>query len=385
MKLPVYLDYNATTPVDQRVLEEMLPYFTTYFGNAASQSHTYGWEAQEGVNIARERVAQLINATPDEIIFTSGATESVNLALKGVMEMYRPQGNHIITVNTEHSSVLDTCAYLKSKDFETTILEASREGMIQADEVEAAIRPQTVLICVMYANNETGVIQPIKAISEVAEKHNILFFSDATQAVGKIPVDVVNDGIHMMALSAHKMYGPKGVGALYLRRKNPRVTIGAQLHGGKQEKGWRSGTLNVAGIVGLGKASDICSKELYAEEKRIRSLRDRFEEEMLSTGALVNGSREHRLPNVSNLSFSDVPSASFMSSLRNQLAVSSSSACTQASRKSSRVLTAMFGNEERAKTAIRFSLGRFTNKEQMDFTVKIVKEALQTLQTAEIK
>ena len=277
MKLPVYLDHNATTPCDPRVVEAMLPYFTEYFGNAASRTHLFGWQAEEAIDIAREQVAKLIGADPKEIIFTSGATEGVNLAVKGIFDSYSSKGNHIITVATEHKAVLDTCKHLEKMGARVTYLGVNREGLIDPDELEAAIAPDTILISVMLANNEIGTIQPIQEISKIAKKHGVLFFTDATQAVGKISVDVIRDGIDALTFSAHKMYGPKGVGALYVRRKNPRVKLTAQMDGGGHERGMRSGTLNVPGIVGFGKACELCVQEMIADTERISRLRDKIE------------------------------------------------------------------------------------------------------------
>ncbi len=281
LKLPVYLDNNATTPMDPRVLEAMTPYFLEHFGNAASRNHPFGWEAEEAVDYAREQVAKLIGADPKEIIFTSGATEADNLALKGVYEMYASKGNHIITATTEHKAVLDTCKHIQKMGGEVTYLEVQENGLIDLKQLEAAIRPTTILIAIMYANNEIGVIQPVKEISKIAKKHGALFFSDATQAVGKIPVDVNADGIDLMAFSAHKMYGPKGVGALYVRRKNPRVKVTAQMDGGGHERSMRSGTLNVPGIVGFGKACELCRLVMESDTVRIAKLRDKLETELL--------------------------------------------------------------------------------------------------------
>src|SRR5687767_2667612 len=291
MKFPVYLDYNATTPCDERVVEAMLPFFTRHFGNAASRSHPYGWEAEEGVEYAREQVAKLIGAEPKEIIFTSGATEADNLAIKGVFQTYSGKGNHIITVATEHKAVLDTCRQLEKEGADITCLPVKPDGLIDLRELEGAIKPNTILIAVMYANNETGTIQAIKEIGTIAKKHGLLFFSDATQAVGKIPVNVLHDDIDIMAFSAHKMYGPKGVGALYVRRRNPRVKLMAQIHGGGHEKGIRSGTLNVPGIVGFGKACELAMNETKSESARLSLLRNKLELELLKTeGVAVNGS-----------------------------------------------------------------------------------------------
>ncbi|HNH20804.1 MAG TPA: aminotransferase class V-fold PLP-dependent enzyme, partial [Ferruginibacter sp.] len=304
LKLPIYLDNNATTPMDPRVLEAMTPYFLDHFGNAASRNHPFGWAAEEAVDYAREQVAKLIGADPKEIIFTSGATEGDNLAIKGVFEMYASKGNHIITAVTEHKAVLDTCKHIEKLGGEVTYLPVNAEGLIDLKELEAAIKPTTILIAIMYANNEIGVVQPVKEISAIARKNGVLLFTDGTQAVGKIPVDVNKDGIDLMAFSAHKMYGPKGVGALYVRRKNPRVKVTAQMDGGGHERGMRSGTLNVPGIVGLGKACELCMLEMEEDTKRISKLRDKLETELMKLEeAYVNGSREHRLPHVSNISF----------------------------------------------------------------------------------
>jgi len=377
LKLPVYLDYNATTPVDSRVLEEMLPYFSQHFGNAASRSHAFGWEAEEAVNYAREQVAQLIGAEPKEIIFTSGATESDNLALKGVFEMYASKGNHIITVKTEHKAVLDACKHLEKLGADITYLNVNPDGLIDLSELENSIKPATILVAVMYANNETGFIQPIREISAIAKKHGVLFFTDATQATGKIPVNVNEDGIDLMAFSAHKMYGPKGVGALYVRRKNPRVKVTAQMDGGGHERGMRSGTLNVPGIVGFGKACELCRIEMKKETERIKSLRDRLENELLKQeGIVVNGNRENRLYNVSNLSFKYPGGESIMPAIQKNIAVSSGSACSSASPEPSHVLKAMGLEDEQAHSSLRFSLGRFTTDEEIDYTIDEVKEVI---------
>ncbi|HEY8895524.1 MAG TPA: aminotransferase class V-fold PLP-dependent enzyme, partial [Niastella sp.] len=285
LKLPIYLDHNATTPCDPQVMEVMLPYFTELYGNAASRSHSFGWQAEEAVDYAREQIAKLIGAEPKEIIFTSGATEGDNLAIKGVFEMYAAKGNHIITCVTEHKAVLDTCKHIEKLGGEVTYFPVNKEGLIDLHQLEAAITPRTILIAIMYANNETGTIQPVKEIGALAKKHGVLFFTDATQAVGKIPVDVIKDDIDLLTCSAHKMYGPKGVGALYVRRKNPRVRLTAQLDGGGHERGMRSGTLNVPGIAGFGKAADICRQQLEADGKRMRQLRDKLENALLQLDA----------------------------------------------------------------------------------------------------
>jgi cysteine desulfurase len=376
---PIYLDYNATTPVDARVWESMIPFFTKYFGNAASHSHVFGWQAEEAVKIAREQVAQLINAEPNEIIFTSGATEADNLALKGVFESYASKGNHIITVRTEHKAVLDCCRHLEKWGADVTYLDVDKEGLLNLKELENSIRPETILIAVMYGNNETGVIQPIQEISAVAKKNGILFFCDATQAVGKIPVDVIKDGIDLMAFSAHKMYGPKGIGALYVRRRNPRVSITALIDGGGHERGMRSGTLNVPGIVGFGTACELCKIEMKKDALKTATLRDRLENELLTIdGTSVNGSRMHRLPNTTNMSFRNVDSADLMKKLSSDIALSSGSACTSATQSPSFVLKALGLSDEAALSSLRFGLGRFTTEEEIDFTIQQFRHVIET-------
>jgi cysteine desulfurase len=373
LKLPIYLDHNATTPCDPRVLEAMIPYFTKLFGNAASRNHPFGWQAAEAVEFAREQVAALIHADPAEIVFTSGATEADNLAIKGVADMYAARGNHMITVATEHKAVLDTCRHLEKMGADITWLSVKPDGLVDLDELEKAIRPNTVLIAIMYANNETGVIQPVRAISEIAKRHGVLFFTDATQAVGKIPVDVIRDGIDIMALSAHKIYGPKGVGALYVRRKNPRVRLTAQMDGGGHERGMRSGTLNVPAIVGLGKACEICTHEMENDNKRIRTLRDKLENGLLKIeGAVLNGNKIFRLPQVCNISFRNADENALMISLSKEIALSSGSACTSASPEPSYVLKAMGLEDELAKPSLRFGLGKYTTAEEIDFTIERV-------------
>ncbi len=377
LKLPIYLDHNATTPCDPRVLEAMIPYFTKLFGNAASRNHPFGWQAAEAVEFAREQVAALIHADPAEIVFTSGATEADNLAIKGVADMYAARGNHMITVATEHKAVLDTCRHLEKMGADITWLSVKPDGLVDLDELEKAIRPKTVLIAIMYANNETGVIQPVRAISEIAKRHGVLFFTDATQAVGKIPVDVIRDGIDIMALSAHKIYGPKGVGALYVRRKNPRVRLTAQMDGGGHERGMRSGTLNVPAIVGLGKACEICTLEMENDNKRIRTLRDKLENGLLKIeGAVLNGNKIFRLPQVCNISFRNADENALMISLSKEIALSSGSACTSASPEPSYVLKAMGLDDELAKPSLRFGLGKYTTTEEIDFTIERVGEVV---------
>ncbi|MFD2245701.1 IscS subfamily cysteine desulfurase [Pontibacter ruber] len=379
LTLPIYLDNNATTPLDPRVLETMIPYFTQKFGNAASRNHAFGWHAEEAVDYAREQIAALINCSPKEIIFTSGATESDNLAIKGVFEMYASKGNHIITATTEHKAVLDTCKHIEKLGGKVTYLPVNAEGLIDLKQLEEAITDKTILISIMYANNEVGVIQPICEISALAKKRGILFFTDATQAVGKIPVDVEADGIDLMAFSAHKMYGPKGVGALYVRRKNPRVKVTAQMDGGGHERGMRSGTLNVPGIVGLGKACELARQEMEADTARISAMRDRLERELLTIEeSYVNGSREHRLPHVSNISFKYVEGEGLMMGVKD-LAVSSGSACTSASLEPSYVLKALGLSDDLAHSSLRFGLSRFTTDEEVDFAINHVKEAVAKL------
>lgn len=379
IKLPIYLDNNATTPMDPRVLEAMLPYFTESFGNAASRNHSFGWKAEEAVDYAREQMAALINADAKEIIITSGATESNNLAIKGVFEMYAAKGNHFITVETEHKAVLDTLKHIEKSGAEVTYLKAREDGLITLEQVEAAIKPNTVLVSVMYANNEIGVIQPIREIAQLCKSKGVLFHTDATQAVGKIPVDVIADGIDLMSFSGHKMYGPKGVGVLYVRRKNPRVKVTAQMDGGGHERGMRSGTLNVPGIVGLGKACELCRLEMAADTARISKMRDRLERELLTLEeSYINGNTEHRLPHVSNMSFKYVEGEGLIMGVKD-IAVSSGSACTSASLEPSYVLKALGLDDELAHSSLRFGLSRFTTDEEIDFAINHVKEAVTKL------
>lgn len=377
---PVYLDYNATTPCDPRVVEAMLPYFTGYFGNAASRSHRFGWQAEEAVDLARQQVADLTGAHPQEIVFTSGATEADNLAIKGVFELYAAKGNHIITTNIEHKAVLDTCSHLEKAGADITYLPVNEKGLISPEELEAAIRPTTILVAVMYANNETGTIQPIKEIGAIAKKHGVIFFSDAVQAAGKIPLNVINDDIDLLAFTAHKMYGPKGIGALYVRRKNPRVRLAAQMDGGGHERGMRSGTLNVPGIVGFGKACELALAEMKIDAARLSVLRDRLEREILSLGEVfVNGDSHQRLPHVTNLAFKFTEGDALMMGFNKTLAVSSGSACTSASIEPSYVLKALGLDDEMAHASIRFSLGRFTTEAEIDFAIIRVKKAVEQL------
>jgi len=385
LSLPLYLDYNATTPCDERVVEAMLPYFSRKPGNAASHNHAFGWEAKEAVEYAREQVAELIGAEPHEIIFTSGATEGDNLSLKGVFEAYAAKGNHIITCVTEHKAVLDACRHIEKKGGRVTYLEVNAEGLIAAGEIEAAITPATVLIALMYANNETGVIQPVREISSLARRRGILFMSDATQAVGKITVDVNKDGIDLLAFSAHKIYGPKGVGALFVRRKNPRVRLTAQMDGGGHEKGLRSGTLNVPGIVGMGKAAVICRSEMKEEGERLQRLRNKLEKGLMELSAVkVNGSRQSRLPHVTNLGFKQVDGNNLLSAITKQIAASSGSACTSALPEPSYVLKAMGLDDAVARASLRFSLGRFTTEEEIDYSIKFVSDTVNSLRKENI-
>lgn len=379
VQFPIYLDNNATTPLDPRVLEAMLPYFTNKFGNAASRNHSFGWDAEEAVDYAREQIAAIVNANPKEIIFTSGATESNNLAIKGVAEMYAAKGNHIITVNTEHKAVLDACRHLEKQGLKVTYLEPAGDGLIDLKELEDAITDKTILVTIMYGNNEIGVIQPVREISAIAKKHGVLFHTDATQAVGKIPVDVMADGIDIMSFSAHKLYGPKGVGALFVRRKNPRVKVTAQIDGGGHERGMRSGTLNVPGIVGFGKACEICRLEMTEEAARLSKMRDHLEKELLTLEeSYVNGNVAHRLPHVSNISFKFVEGEGLMMKVKN-IAVSSGSACTSASLEPSYVLKNLGLDDELAHSSLRFGLGRFTTQEEIDYAIDYVKKAVTDL------
>jgi len=379
LKLPIYLDSNATTPVDERVLQTMIPYFTQNFGNAASRNHPFGWSAEEAVDYAREQVAKIIGASEKEIIFTSGATESNNLAIKGVFEMYAQKGKHIITINTEHKAVLDACKHAEKLGAEVTYLSVGEDGLLNLEDLEKAMRPDTILVSIMYANNEIGVVQPIREISAIVKKHGALFHTDATQAVGKIPVDVIADGIDLLSFTAHKMYGPKGVGALYVRRKNPRVKVTAQIDGGGHERGMRSGTLNVPGIVGFGKACEIAMAEMESDAKRLGALRDKLESALLQIEeAYLNGSKEHRLPHVANISFKYVEGEGLMMGVKD-IAVSSGSACTSASLEPSYVLKNLGLDDELAHSSLRFGLSKYTTEEEIDYTISHVKEAVAKL------
>lgn len=381
LRFPIYLDYNATTPCDERVVEAMLPFFTRQFGNAASRHHPFGWQAEEAVKGSRERVAALLGAEPNEMVFTSGATEAVNLALKGVFETYSGKGAHLITSNIEHKAVLDVCRQLEKRGADITYIPVNADGLVTPDQVEAAIRPDTILISVMYANNELGTIMPVREIGAIARKHGVLFFTDATQAVGKIPVEVNRDNIDLLALSAHKLYGPKGVGALYVRRKSPRVKLAAQLHGGGHERDMRSGTLNVPGIVGLGKACELCQEEMAMEGERLGRLRNDLEGNLLiqAGSCFINGTTQSRLPHVSNMGFSGVDSESLLMGINKEIAVSSGSACTSGSLEPSYVLKALGLEDNVAKSSLRFSLGRYTTPEEIAFTTKKVSETVKAL------
>lgn len=366
----IYLDNNATTPTDPRVVETMLPYFSNHYGNAASRNHPFGWAAENAVDKAREQIASLISADPREVIFTSGATEADNLAIKGVFEMYAKKGNHIITLKTEHKAVLDSCKKVEKMGGEVTYLDVDREGLVDLQALENAITDKTILVSIMFANNETGVIQPMKAIGDICAKKGVLFMSDATQAVGKIPVDPKALGIHLMAFTAHKMYGPKGVGALFVNRKNPRVKVTSQLDGGGHERGMRSGTLNVPGIVGFGKAAELCQQEMEAESKRLAGLRDKLETELCKIEeTYINGSTQNRMPHVTNISFKHVEGEGLMMTFNQNIGVSSGSACTSASLEPSYVLIALGLGDDLAHSSLRMSLGRFTTDEEIDAAI----------------
>ncbi len=373
----IYLDNNATTPCDPRVVDAMVPYFYEKHGNAASRSHQFGWEAEDAVDYAREQIAALLEVEDKEIIFTSGATESNNLALKGVFEMYARKGNHIITLETEHKAILDTCKHLEKAGAEITYLKVKEDGLVDLADLEAAIKPTTILVTVMWANNETGVIQPMREIAQICEKHGVLFHSDATQAVGKIPTHPREIGIHLMSFTAHKMYGPKGVGGLYVSRKNPRVKVTAQMDGGGHERGMRSGTLNVPGIVGFGKAAEIAKNEMQQDAERISRLRDKLQNALMQLEETkINGNVDSRMPHVTNISFKHVEGEGLMMTFNQHVAVSSGSACTSASLEPSYVLVAMGLGDDLAHSSIRFSLGRFTTEEDVDFAVKVVAEGV---------
>jgi cysteine desulfurase len=380
MKLPIYMDNHATTPVDPRVFEAMRPYLTNIFGNSASRNHSFGWEAEEATEKARKQVASLIGATSKEIVFTSGATESNNLALKGVAEMYAEKGNHIITAATEHKAILDTCKRLEKHGTRVTYLPVQQNGLVDLDQLRMAITDKTVLISIMHANNEIGVLQPIREIGKIAKERGVLLHTDGTQAAGKIPVSVLDDNIDLMSISAHKMYGPKGVGALYVRRRNPRVQLTAQMDGGGHERGMRSGTLNVPGIVGLGEACALAQAEMPAESKRLAFLRDKLKERLMNSldEVYINGTLEHRLPNNLNISFAYVEGESLLMGI-NEIAVSSGSACTSATLEPSYVLKALGAGDDLAHSSIRFGLGRFNTEEEVDYVAGKVIEVVKKL------
>ena len=380
MKLPIYMDYHATTPADPRVLEAMLPYFTETFGNSASRNHAFGWAAEEAVDKGRQQVADLIGAKPKEIIFTSGATESNNLAIKGVAEMYREKGNHVITCVTEHKAVIDTCKKLEKLGGRVTYLPVQKDGRIDLDELRAAITDKTILITIMTANNEIGVLQPVAEIGAIAKEKGILFHTDAVQAVGKVPFDVNEVKADLVSLSAHKMYGPKGVGALYVRRRNPRVLLAEQISGGGHERGMRSGTLNVPGIVGLGRAAEICQADMASDTARLLALRERLTEKFHQNldEVYINGSMEHRLPHNMNISFAYVEGESLLMGI-NDVAVSSGSACTSASLEPSYVLKALGAGDDLAHSSIRFGLGRWSTEEEVDYVVDKLTDVVRRL------
>jgi len=380
MNKPIYFDYSATTPVDPRVAKKMMQYLTpdTEFGNPASRSHEYGWHAEEAVEDARKNVADLIGADPKEIVWTSGATESDNLAIKGVAHFYSKKGNHIITCKTEHKAVLDTCRQLEREGFEVTYLDPEPNGLVDLKKLEAAIRPETILISIMHVNNEIGVIQDIKAIGKLAHDHKILFHTDAAQSAGKTPIDVNDMNVDLMSLSAHKVYGPKGIGALYVRRK-PRVRLEAQMHGGGHERGMRSGTLATHQIVGMGEAFRIAREEMASENERLRALRDRLYDGLKDIEEIyINGDMDHRIAGNINISFNYVEGESLIMALKD-IAVSSGSACTSASLEPSYVLRALGRSDELAHSSIRFTLGRFTTEEEVDRAVRLIKEKVQKL------
>ncbi len=380
MSKPIYFDNHATTPVDPRVLNAMIPYFTENFGNAASRNHAYGWAAEDAVEKGRKQIASLIGATSKEIVFTSGATESNNLAIKGVAEMYAEKGNHIITAATEHKAVLDTCKHLEKKGCRITYLPLQGDGLIDLDMLRDAITDKTILISIMYANNEIGVIQPMAEIGRIAKERGVLLHSDAVQACGKIPVNVIADGIDLLSITGHKLYGPKGVGALYVRRKSPRVQLTAQMDGGGHERGMRSGTLNVPAIVGLGAACELAQQEMAVESVRLRGLRDRLRAKLEANleEVYINGSMEHRLPNNLNMSFAYVEGESLLMGI-NDIAVSSGSACTSATLEPSYVLKALGLGDDLAHTSIRFGLGRFNTEAEVDYVAQKMIDVVNKL------
>ena len=380
MKLPIYLDYQATTPVDPRVLDAMMPYFTDTFGNAASRSHSFGWAAEEAVDKARKQIASLMGASPKEIVFTSGSTEGINLALKGAADMYAQKGKHIITTLVEHKAVLDTCKHLEKEGYEVTYLKPDKKGRVTAEDVAAAMRDDTILVAVIWGNNEIGTLNPIREIGALCHEKGVLMFTDATQTIGKIPVDVQADNVDILCLSGHKIYGPKGAGALYVRRRNPRVRLVAQMDGGGHERGMRSGTLNVPGIVGLGAACELCEQDFEKDLAHSSALRERFETKIFEKldHVHINGDPDNRLPHATNLSFAYVEGESLIMGFKD-LAVSSGSACTSASLEPSHVLRACDVGDELAHSSIRFSFGRNNTEEEVDFAANQVVEAVQHL------
>jgi len=380
VKLPIYMDNHATTRTDPRVIEEMLPYFTENFGNAASRNHEFGWVAEQAVEQARDRIAKLIGAAAKEVIFTSGATESDNLAIKGVAEMYREKGNHIITQATEHKAVLDTCKRLEKYGFRVTYLPVQKDGRIDLDDLKRAMDDKTILVTIMTANNEIGVLQPIREIGALCHERGVLFHTDAVQAVGKVPFNVIHDNVDLASISAHKFYGPKGVGALYVRRKNPRVQLVAQIDGGGHERGMRSGTLNVPGIVGLGKAAAIASEEMATEAVKLAALRDRLKDRIMGQldEVYINGTMEHHLPGNLNISFAYVEGESLLMGI-NDIAVSSGSACTSATLEPSYVLKALGAGDDLAHSSIRFGIGRFNTEAEVDYVADRVVDTVKRL------
>ena len=381
-KKSIYLDSNATTPVDQQVLSAMLPFFTDYFGNPSSRSHAYGWEAEAGIQTARETIATAINAEPNEIIFTSGATEANNLAIKGVAESYMHSGRHIVTVQTEHSAVLDPCRYLETLGFEVTYLPVTSEGLIELSELDKAVRADTILVSVMAANNEIGVLQPLKEVGELCDRRGVLFHTDAAQALGKVSLDVQAMHIGLMSLTAHKLYGPKGIGALYVSRKQPRVQLSAQLHGGGQEKGLRSGTLYTPQIVGFGEAARIAVDTMEHEQKRLLELRDRLSKHLLSIpGIHLNGHATQRLSNNLNISIEGIDINALLSSIRHTVALSTGSACSSANPQPSHVIKALGRSDALARATLRFGLGRSTTVEEIDIVKEAVAEGVRSLRT----
>lgn len=380
MKLPIYMDYHATTPMDPRVFEAMKPYFLEHFGNAASRNHSFGWEAEEAVEKARKQIAELIGATAKEIVFTSGATESNNLALKGVAEMYAEKGNHIITAATEHKAVLDTCKRLEKTGVRVTYLPVLQNGLVDLGMLREAITDKTILVSIMYANNEIGVVQPVAEIGKLCKERGVLFHTDGVQAAGKIPVNVTADNIDLMSITGHKMYGPKGVGALYVRRRNPRVQLTAQMDGGGHERGMRSGTLNVPGIAGFGAAAEISRLEMPEESKRLRFLRDKLRAKLEKEldEVYINGTMESRLPHNLNISFAYVEGESLLMGI-NDVAVSSGSACTSATLEPSYVLKALGAGDDLAHSSIRFGLGRFNTEEEVDYVGNKVVDVVKKL------